>query len=65
MSTNVMELMRWLNTLNPLEEVAIDEGGLYLRAVFYDKKAYLEVGGMPECDCLLCEAQRGKLEEED
>jgi len=47
MSTNVMELRRWLNTLSDLDEVGIDDGGLCLQSV-NDPNAYYEVGGLPE-----------------
>lgn len=49
MSMNVMEVKRWLNTLDPLDEVYIDDGGLSLRSV-QDDPAYIEVGGLTQDD---------------
>jgi hypothetical protein len=49
MAMQAREILRWLATLNPSEEVGIDDGGLCLRAAD-DETVYLEVGGMPEGD---------------
>jgi hypothetical protein len=48
MSIPVSELKRWAATLDDVDHVGIDEGGLTLQVVGYD--IYLEVGGIPEED---------------
>ncbi len=44
MAVNVKTLRDWLGTLNADSDVAIDEGGLILKAVD-DPGVYIEIGG--------------------
>ena len=49
--TDIKELKRWLDTLAPGNQVAIDAGGLTLVEVTPQGQAtgaYLELGGVPE-----------------
>lgn len=50
MAIPVKELKRWIDTLDPSSDVAIDEGGLTLVGIGIGQDAYLEVGGEPEDD---------------
>ena len=47
MSASVEEIKRWLDTLEPGQEVGIDDGGLCLRVVD-DPGPYYEIGEMPD-----------------
>ena len=47
MAMSVSDVLRWLKTLDPDDEVAVDEGGLELISM-KDPHVYLEVGGVPE-----------------
>lgn len=47
MAASVSEIVEWLKTLHPDDEVGIDDGGLALRSM-NEPDAYLEIGGMPE-----------------
>lgn len=44
--TTVKELVKWLLTFQPKDQVAIDDGGLQLRIL--GTPYYYEVGGVPE-----------------
>jgi hypothetical protein len=47
---DIPELKRWIETLDPQGDVAVDEGGLTLLEIGKDGKptgACLEVGGVP------------------
>jgi hypothetical protein len=41
-----MEVEEWLESLNPDDPVAIDDGGLKLVVIGREDEAYLEVGGI-------------------
>jgi hypothetical protein len=41
------ELRRWLDTIDPEETIAVDDGGLTLVLVS-DENVYMEVGGLPD-----------------
>ena len=47
MSMTVKDVVAWLSTLDPEDEVGVDEGGLTLQSVD-QPEAYLEIGGLPE-----------------
>ena len=47
MAMSVSDVLRWLKTLDPDDEVAVDEGGLELVSM-KDPHAYLEVGGISD-----------------
>jgi hypothetical protein len=47
MACSVDELKQWLDTLDPLDLVGVDEGGLALQKVD-DEAVYFEIGGLPE-----------------
>lgn len=48
----IQELKRWLDTLDPNNSVAVDEGGLALIEVTPEglraSAAYIEIGGQPD-----------------
>jgi len=41
------EVQEWLESLNPDDPVAIDDGGLKLVVIGREDEAYLEIGGIP------------------
>ena len=45
MAMRAAEVLDWLQSLDPAQEIAIDDGGLMLRTL--DGAAYIEVGGVP------------------
>jgi hypothetical protein len=50
MAMTVAEVKRWLDTLDPANNVAVDDGGLTIVELTPDGKetgAYLELGGVP------------------
>lgn len=47
MSMTVKDVQEWLSTLDPEDEVGVDEGGLTLQSV-NEEYARLEIGGLPE-----------------
>jgi type II secretory pathway component PulM len=49
MSMPIKEILRWLNTLDPEQEVSVDDGGLTLVVTDYPDE-YLEIGGIPDGD---------------
>ena len=49
MAEQARDVINWLRTLEPDDEVGIDEGGLTL--VVKGSEAYYEIGGMPEGRC--------------
>ena len=60
MSMNVMEVRRWLEEQDQLDEVGVDEGGLAIQNTRTGD--YLEIGGIPE-DCVWRPAkERGRNE---
>jgi hypothetical protein len=59
----VAELQEWLATLKPHHYVGVDEGGLTL-TVNHHPEVYLEVGGIPEDEDPLEEAENERRLEE-
>lgn len=43
------EVLAWVQTIDPNDSIAVDDGGLSL-VVVEDQEDYLEVGGVPFCE---------------
>ncbi len=50
MAMPVIQIIEWLSTLEPDDEVGVGEGGLDLRVNTEESEEYLEIGGMPTED---------------